>query len=42
MSFFIHNITAFHFDDDEEVSRIEFEGVYFRHNKKSNLIDKRI
>ena len=41
MSFFIHKITVYHFNDDETVSKIHFKEVYFRHNKKSNLIDKR-
>lgn len=40
MSFFIHKITVYHFNDDENVIRLAFNGVYFRHNKKSNLIDK--
>ena len=40
MSFFIHKITVYHFNDDETVTRLPFDGVYFRHNKKSNLIDK--
>lgn len=37
--FFIHNITVYHLIDDI-ATRIEFNGVYFRHNKKSNMIDK--
>ena len=41
MSKFIHKITIYHFNEDESVTRIHFEAVYFRHNKKSNLIDKR-
>ncbi|MBQ8042521.1 MAG: hypothetical protein IJ272_00010 [Clostridia bacterium] len=40
MSFFIHKITVYHFYDGETVTRLPFDGVYFRHNKKSNLIDK--
>lgn len=38
-NFFIHNITVYHIDNDT-VTKLTFEGVYFRHNKKSNLIDK--
>lgn len=40
MSFFIHQITVYHFNDDETVARLPFNEVYFRHNKKTNLIDK--
>ena len=40
MSFFIHKITIYHIKDDETVTRMPFKQVYFRHNKKSNLIDK--
>lgn len=36
--FFIHKITVYHIG--EIVTRTQFEEVYFRHNKKSNLIDK--
>lgn len=39
--FFINKITVYHFKDDENVMRLQFDGVYFRHNKKSNQIDKR-
>lgn len=39
--FFIHKITVYHFEDDENVTKMPFEQVYFRHNKKTNLIDKR-
>ena len=44
MSFFIHNITIYHFENDT-IEKIYFNGkknpkVYFRHNKKVNLIDK--
>ena len=39
--FFIHKITVYHFEDDENVTKMPFEQVYFRHNKKANLIDKR-
>ena len=38
--FFIHKITVYHTEDDETYSQIHFEQVYFRHNKKTNLIDK--
>jgi len=38
--FFIHKITVYHFNSEENVTRIEFDKVYFRHNKKTNLIDK--
>lgn len=38
--FFIHQITVYHFEDDENVSIIHFNQVYFRHNKKINQIDK--
>ena len=41
MSFFIHQITVYHFNNDETITRLEFGKVYFRHNKKTNLIDKR-
>ena len=40
MSFFIHQITIYHTEDGEIFTRTPFEQVYFRHNKKSNLIDK--
>ena len=40
MSFFIHQITIYHTEDDEIFTRMPFEQVYFRHNKKPNLIDK--
>lgn len=40
MSFFIHQITVYHFKNDTEVVKINFDNVYFRHNKKTNLIDK--
>ena len=44
--FFIHQITVYHFKNDD-VSIIHFDGnklpkVYFRHNKKTNQIDKGI
>lgn len=46
MSFFIHEITVFHLNEDENVKKIYFDGdnlpkVYFRHNEKINVIDKR-
>ena len=40
MSFFIHKITIYHTEDGENFTRLPFEQVYFRHNKKTNLIDK--
>lgn len=39
--FFKDKITVYHFEDDESVTKLPFEQVYFRHNKKTNLIDKR-
>ena len=42
MSFFIHQITIYHTEDGEVFTKSHFEQVYFRHNKKSNLIDKGI
>ncbi len=39
-NFFIHKITVYHTEDDEVFTRINFNEVYFRHNKKTNLIDK--
>ena len=43
--FFIHKITVYHTEDDENFEIIHFDGkklpkVYFRHNKKTNLVDK--
>ena len=38
--FFIHKITVYHTEDDEIFTTINFDKVYFRHNKKTNLIDK--
>lgn len=38
--FFIHQITVYHTEDDEIFTRIIFDKVYFRHNKKTNLVDK--
>lgn len=46
MSFFIHQITVFHFNDEENIKKLYFNGkdlpkVYFRHNEKINVVDKR-
>ena len=38
--FFIHQITVYHTIDDENFTRVPFDKVYFRHNKKTNLVDK--
>ena len=38
--FFIHQITVYHTTDDENFKRLLFNKVYFRHNKKTNLVDK--
>ena len=38
--FFIHKITVYHTTDDENFTRKVFDKVYFRHNKKTNLVDK--
>lgn len=38
--FFIHKITVYHTEDDEIFTKIHFDKVYFRHNKKTNLVDK--
>lgn len=38
--FFIHQITVYHTTDDEKFTRMTFDKVYFRHNKKTNLVDK--
>lgn len=38
--FFIHQITVYHFEDDESVYKIHFKQVYFRHTKKINQVDK--
>lgn len=40
--FFIHDITIYHLVDDENVEIKHFNNVYFRHNKKANVIDKGI
>lgn len=38
--FFIHQITVYHTEDDRNFTTIHFDRVYFRHNKKTNLVDK--
>ena len=43
--FFIHQITVYHTEDDEIFKIQHYDGenlpkVYFRHNKKTNLVDK--
>ena len=43
--FFIHQITVYHTTDDENFTIQHYDGkdlpkVYFRHNKKTNLVDK--
>ena len=38
--FFIHQITIYHTEDDENFTRRAFDKVYFRHNKKTNKVDK--
>ena len=38
--FFKDKITVYHTEDDEIFTRLTFNKVYFRHNKKTNLIDK--
>ena len=40
MNFFIHQITVYHTEDGETFDSLHFNNVYFRHNKKANLIDK--
>lgn len=40
-NFFINKITVYHING-ESVSKAYFDSCYFRHNKKSNLIDKGI
>lgn len=39
MSFFIHNVTIYH-ENNDTFTRMQFKEVYFRHNKKTNVIDK--
>lgn len=38
--FFIHQITVYHTTDDEQFTIQHYDKVYFRHNKKTNLVDK--
>lgn len=38
--FFIHQITVYHTEDDENFKIQHYDKVYFRHNKKTNLVDK--
>ena len=38
--FFKDKITVYHTEDDKIFTRLTFNKVYFRHNKKTNLIDK--
>lgn len=38
--FFKDKITVYHTEDSEIFTRLPFNKVYFRHNKKTNLIDK--
>lgn len=38
--FFKDKITVYHTEDGEIFTRLHFKKVYFRHNKKTNLIDK--
>ena len=38
--FFIHQITVYPTTDDENFTIETFDKVYFRHNKKTNLVDK--
>lgn len=39
-TFFIHKITVYHTTDDENFTIQHYPKVYFRHNKKTNLVDK--
>ena len=39
-TFFIHKITVYHIEDDEIFTIQHYDKVYFRHNKKTNLVDK--
>ena len=39
--FFIHSITIYHKLNSDTFTKINFEQIYFRHNKKANMIDKR-
>lgn len=38
--FFIHKITVYHTTDDEKFIIQHYDKVYFRHNKKTNLVDR--
>lgn len=38
--FFIHKTTVYHTEDDENFTIQHYNKVYFRHNKKTNLVDK--
>lgn len=38
--FFKDKITIYHINDDDTATRLQFDKVYFRHNKKTNLVDK--
>lgn len=38
--FFIHQITVYHTTDDENFTIQHYNKVYFRYNKKINVIDK--
>ena len=39
-TFFIHKITVYHTTYDESFTIQHYNKVYFRHNKKINVIDK--
>ena len=38
--FFIHSITIYHVNNNDTFTKMDFKEVYFRHNKKTNLVDK--
>lgn len=38
--FFINQITVYHTTDDENFTIQHYNKVYFRHNKKTNQVDK--
>lgn len=40
--FFKDKITVYHFENDTTTIKTTFEHVYFRHNKKTNVVDKGI
>lgn len=40
--FFKDEITVYHTEDDENYTNKHFKNVYFRHNKKTNVIDRGI